>query len=350
MALSLEIQKVFTEISERVKSVDLHPIEPWILTSLYSGTVCILNYQSQAIVKTFKVTDSPVRSAKFVARKNWVVAASDDKFIRVYNYDTMEKVAEFEAHTDFIRFVVVHPTLPYLLSSSDDKLIKVWDWEKGWICTKVFEEHQHYVMQVAFNPVEVNTFASASLDGTIKVWNLESPAPIFTLEGHSKGVNSVDYFINGDKLYLLSGSDDYTVKVCNPACNSAFLIRMCVSNVLIRPLTNPVYTQNRQVWDYETRSCVQTLEGHEHNVTAVCVHPEFPIIITCSEDQTIRLWNANTYGLESKLNYGLERVWAVGCIRGSNQAVFGCDKGTIMVKVNSSSGLDIGDLQTKEEE
>ncbi|XP_038713940.1 coatomer subunit beta'-1-like isoform X1 [Tripterygium wilfordii] len=316
MALSLEIQKVFTEISERVKSVDLHPIEPWILTSLYSGTVCILNYQSQAIVKTFKVTDSPVRSAKFVARKNWVVAASDDKFIRVYNYDTMEKVAEFEAHTDFIRFVVVHPTLPYLLSSSDDKLIKVWDWEKGWICTKVFEEHQHYVMQVAFNPVEVNTFASASLDGTIKVWNLESPAPIFTLEGHSKGVNSVDYFINGDKLYLLSGSDDYTVKV----------------------------------WDYETRSCVQTLEGHEHNVTAVCVHPEFPIIITCSEDQTIRLWNANTYGLESKLNYGLERVWAVGCIRGSNQAVFGCDKGTIMVKVNSSSGLDIGDLQTKEEE
>ncbi|OMP06804.1 hypothetical protein COLO4_07902 [Corchorus olitorius] len=32
---------------KRVKSVDLHPTEPWILASLYSGTMCIWNYQSQ---------------------------------------------------------------------------------------------------------------------------------------------------------------------------------------------------------------------------------------------------------------------------------------------------------------
>jgi len=42
----------------------------------------------------------------------------------------------------------VHPSLPYLLSSSDDMLIKLWDWEKGWICTQIFEGHSHYVMQV----------------------------------------------------------------------------------------------------------------------------------------------------------------------------------------------------------
>ena len=41
----------------------------------------------------------------------------------------------------------MHPTMPYLLSSSDDMLIKLWDWEKGWICTQIFEGHSHYVMQ-----------------------------------------------------------------------------------------------------------------------------------------------------------------------------------------------------------
>lgn len=110
-----------------------------------------------------------MRSAKFVARKQWVVAGADDMFIRVYNYNTMDKVTVFEAHTDYIRCVAVHPTLPYVLSSSDDMLIKLWDWEKGWACTQIFEGHSHYVMQVTFNPKDTNTFASASLDRTIKV-------------------------------------------------------------------------------------------------------------------------------------------------------------------------------------
>lgn len=91
-------------------------------------------------------------------------------FIRVYNYNTMDKVKVFEAHTDYIRCVAVHPTLPYVLSSSDDMLIKLWDWDKGWVCTQIFEGHSHYVMQVTFNPKDTNTFASASLDRTIKVY------------------------------------------------------------------------------------------------------------------------------------------------------------------------------------
>lgn len=184
-----------------------------------------------------------VRSAKFISRKQWVVAGADDMFIRVYNYNTMDKVKVFEAHTDYIRCVAVHPTLPYVLSSSDDMLIKLWDWDKGWMCTQIFEGHSHYVMQVTFNPKDINTFASASLDRTTKVclfailcsemltathdvilfiytsyfelqiWSLGSPDPNFTLDGHQKGVNCVDYFTGGDRPYLITGSDDSTAKV-----------------------------------------------------------------------------------------------------------------------------------------
>jgi len=32
----------------------------------------------------------------------------------------------------------------------------------------------------------------------------------------------------------------------------------------------------------------------------------------------VRIWHSNTYRLESTLNYGLERVWALGYIKGSN--------------------------------
>ncbi|XP_051197725.1 coatomer subunit beta'-1 isoform X3 [Lolium perenne] len=299
MPLRLEIKRKFAQRSERVKSVDLHPTEPWILASLYSGSVCIWDYQSQTMVKSFETSELPVRSAKFVSRKQWVVAGADDMHIRVYNYNTMDKVKVIDAHTDYIRCVAVHPTLPYVLSSSDDMLIKLWDWDKGWMCTQIFEGHSHYVMQVTFNPKDTNTFASASLDRTTKIWSLGSPDPNFTLDGHQKGVNCVDYFTGGDRPYLITGSDDSTAKV----------------------------------WDYQTKSCVQTLEGHTHNVSAVCFHPELPIIITGSEDGTVRIWHSTTYRLENTLNYGLERVWAVGYMKGSRRMVIGYDEGTIMIKM-----------------
>lgn len=47
--------------------------------------------------------------------------------------------------------------------------IKLWDWDKSWQLVQTFEGHSHYVMQIVLNPKDTNTFASASLDRTIKV-------------------------------------------------------------------------------------------------------------------------------------------------------------------------------------
>jgi WD40 repeat protein len=131
--------------------------------------IFIWNYQTKALVKSFEASPLPVRCGAFIARKSWIVAGCDDMHLRVYNYNTLDKVHAWEAHQDYIRSVAVHPTQPFLLSSSDDMLIKLWDWEKGWQCTRVFEGHSHYVMQICFNPKDPNVFASASLDRSIKV-------------------------------------------------------------------------------------------------------------------------------------------------------------------------------------
>ena len=40
------------------------------------------------------------------------------------------------------------------------------------------------------------------------MWQLGSSHPNFTLEGHEKGLNCIDYFQGGDKPYLISGADD----------------------------------------------------------------------------------------------------------------------------------------------
>ncbi|XP_026280347.1 coatomer subunit beta' [Frankliniella occidentalis] len=299
MPLRLDIKRKLTARSDRVKSVDLHPTEPWMLASLYNGNVHVWNHESQQLVKSFEVCDVPVRAARFVPRKNWIVTGSDDMQVRVFNYNTLERAHAFEAHSDYVRCIIVHPSQPYILTGSDDMLIKLWNWEKQWACQQVFEGHTHYVMQIVFNPKDNNTFASASLDRTVKVWQLGSSTPNFTLDGHEKGVNCVDYYYGGDKPYLISGADDRLVKI----------------------------------WDYQNKTCVQTLEGHAQNISSVCFHPALPILLTGSEDGTVRIWHSGTYRLESSLNYGLERVWTIACMRGSNNVALGYDEGSIMVKV-----------------
>ncbi|XP_053278385.1 coatomer subunit beta' isoform X1 [Pleuronectes platessa] len=299
MPLRLDIKRRLTARSDRVKSVDLHPTEPWMVVSLYSGAVVVWNHESQTMVKTFELCDLPVRVARFVARKHWVIAGSDDMQIRVFNYNTLERVHMFEAHADYIRCIAVHPTQPFILTSSDDMLIKLWDWDRKWACSQVFEGHTHYVMQIVINPKDNNQFASASLDRTIKVWQLGSRTPNFTLEGHEKGVNCIDYYSGGDKPYLISGADDCLVKI----------------------------------WDYQNKTCVQTLEGHAQNVTCVSFHPGLPIILTGSEDGTVRVWHSNTYRLENTLNYGMERVWCISGQLGSNSVAIGYDEGSIIIKM-----------------
>ncbi|PHH93106.1 hypothetical protein CDD83_958 [Cordyceps sp. RAO-2017] len=298
--MRLDVKRQLFARSERVKGIDFHPHEPWILTTLYSGHAYIWSYETQQIVKTFELTDVPVRAGRFVSRKNWIVCGSDDFQLRVYNYNTSEKITSFEAHPDYIRAIAVHPSQPFILTASDDMTIKLWDWDKGWKCVQVYEGHSHYVMGLAINPKDTNTFASACLDRTVKIWSLGSSTANFTLEAHeTKGVNHVDYYPHSDKPYLLTTSDDRTVKV----------------------------------WDYTTKSLIATLEGHTNNVSFACYHPELPVIISGSEDGTIRVWHANTYRFEQSLNYSLERAWCVAYQKGQQGVAVGFDDGAVVVKL-----------------
>jgi len=130
-----------------------------------------------------------------------------------------------------------------MLTGSDDMTIKAWDWDEQWKCIQVhyhvlcysqphnlcqvYEGHTHYIMNITFNPKDSNSFASACLDWTVKMWSLASPTANFSMDVHDKGVNYVDFYPGLDKPYLVMTGDDWTIKI----------------------------------WDYLSKSCVQTMEG-----------------------------------------------------------------------------------------
>lgn len=241
-----------------------------------------------------EVSEKSTRAAKFIHRKNWIATASDDQQIRIFDAETFSLINEFTAHSDFIRSLTVHPTLPYLISASDDRKIRVWDWENEWRMEQEFQEHAHYIMQIAVNPEDPEMFVSGSLDKTLKVWKLGEQESICTLEGHEKGVNCVEFLTGGR---IVSGSDDCSI---------------CV-------------------WDIQTQKCIETLKNaHKNNVTFVT--PFKTWIISGAEDSTVKIWNSQTFSLEKELNFEKGRAWCVAAGKSDAIAV-GFDSGAVTVEI-----------------
>ena len=305
------LKKVFSSVSSRVKCIEIHPTEPMLAQALFDGTVQIYNTNDFSLLRTIHVSPSkPVRCVRWMPSIQAVITAGDDFNISAFDYNTGSLLASYpNAHTDFIRAIAVHPTLPIIISASDDNLIKRFRIEKNKIILEEeYKGHKHFVMDVKFNPKDPSTFASASLDTSIKFWSLTPAQNRFNLNGHEAGVNCVEFFPGSDKPYLASGSDDFSIRI----------------------------------WDYQTRACIQKIQArdpkdftfHQGNVTSLKFHPKFPLLISTAEDNTFILWNSLTFSREKKFDVGKKRGWTVDC--NDSLLALGFDEGTVVYQFGSS--------------
>jgi WD40 repeat protein len=112
-------------------------------------------------------------SSRWVALKGWFLLGTVDGFIHVFNYrKKMQNITSLKVCGGAVNSLAIHPTRPYVLSACPTG-IKLWDWHNHWFawkCMQTFEEHIKDVRAVVFNPEDYNSFASASNDGTIKVF------------------------------------------------------------------------------------------------------------------------------------------------------------------------------------
>jgi WD40 repeat protein/nucleoside phosphorylase len=170
--------------------------------------------------------------------------------------------------------------------------------------------HTAAVTACAISP-DGNWIVSASADKTLKLWNAHSGALRFTLEGHSAAVTSC--VINPDGNRILSTSEDGTIRVWNAYTGNELLVlrghKGAVTDCAISPDGNWIVSaatdKTLKCWDIHTLNeprplheykgvHLKTLRGHSRLVTSCAIGPDGTWIISASEDQTVRRWDAHS--------------------------------------------------------
>ncbi|KAM0843782.1 hypothetical protein ACQ4PT_057481 [Festuca glaucescens] len=311
-----------TEDLGLVCTTDVHPTEPWILVGHGNGHVSIWNHQTQARLMTFDILNKPslvvsaVRfitsmykillcAVRFIAQKQWFVAGDYEGHIHVYTYTTKYKLRKFQAHANMVNSLAVHPTDPFVLSSSNDNLIKLWNWKNDWECIRTFQAHSKWVESVKFNPLATsNTFASASRDGTIKIWSMFSDTPITTLECGMAELTSVHYFVvHGNQEFIVAGSATGT------AC----------------------------IWDLGMETCIRNVNGLQEKWCTVAVVnclPRHPILVTVSQDHIVSFCNSNTHRYKNMVDFRLGRIMDFAYTKVTRSLVVAGERGIALMEIS----------------
>jgi WD40 repeat protein len=137
----------------------------------------------------------------------------------------------------------------WFISASSDGTLKVWDLESG---AELRTLKGGGVLAVAVMP-DGRRAISGAADGTLKVWDLESGAELRTLTGHTDRVSTVA--VTPDGRRAISASSDGTLKV----------------------------------WNLESGAELRTLKGG--GVLAVAVMPDGRRVISASWDGTLKVWD-----------------------------------------------------------
>ena len=222
----------------------------------------------------------------------------------------------FSEDFDAITAVAISRSGRYWAALSRRGEVRVWH-EEGKLLHLVWQAHTDTTFAFALSPDE-HTLASGSMDGSVKLWDVESEALLWS-GWHTQGTTCLAF--SPDGRLLASGGLDGTVRLWEaslgtpvediPHPGSVFSAAWSPDGRLLASGDVAGTTRLWEIGHSEPATCVQTLSGHTNLVHGLAFAPDGSILVSASWDSTVKLWQlASGRCLETLVGH-TERVEAL---------------------------------------
>ncbi|KAJ8007181.1 hypothetical protein DPEC_G00114870 [Dallia pectoralis] len=340
----------------------------------------------------------PIYSACFSHDGSKIASCGSSKTLRVFNSISGEKRLEIQAHDDEILCCAFSPDDRLLATCSSDKKVKVWNSVSGALIREFPEEHEEQINHCQFTNTQqrllLATCSNDSLMNT-KLWNLNKPSSQNALIGHLEPVNHCCF--SPDDNYLSTSSSDGTVILWDVSsanqwksidlashlpedseqsgvivkcstwsadgrsiiCGSrnvvfVFDVKTMENLLEIRigrgssvqychacPSSNMVAVALShyavELWDIERNKKMADCSGHLSWVHGVQFSHDGSLLLSCSEDQTIRVWETQKVHTTSAVS--LKRDSAVLFSNGDITVVAADNRNRLQVRNGRTGAL-----------
>ncbi|KAG8439474.1 hypothetical protein GDO86_005618 [Hymenochirus boettgeri] len=273
-----------------------------------------------------------------------LIATCSDRKVKIWNAKTGNLIREYEEHSEQVNCCQFSSGIsaPLLATCSNDHLIKIWNSKKEY-CQNTLFGHTQCVYHCRFSPDD-QYLASSSMDGTLKIWDANSP-------NYEKSIDVVDkaqpevllkcccWSNDGAKIMVTAREFLYVFETdtCQrlfkiKACHQILYCDFCSSNPIVALALSRYIVQ---LWDIDSRTKIADFNAHLSWVYCVKFSPKGFSFLTSSDDQTVKIWETSKVCKPSATN--LKREFDVS-FNGEETLVLSSSKDGHILLINGNTG------------